>query len=78
MCHLQCPCAGCSPLHAGQSPHFLASAVGGSRRDDDEEGGPHDDGPSRADQADNWGKDRKFVAGQGGDKERGFGGGNFR
>eukprot|EP00891_Asterochloris_glomerata_P000031 jgi/Astpho2/31/fgenesh1_pg.00001_%23_15_t len=52
--------------------------VGGSRRDDDEEGGPHDDGPSRADQADNWGKDRKFVAGQGGDKERGFGGGNFR
>ena len=75
---LQFSCADRSLLHAGWSHHFLAPAVGGSRRDDDEDGGPHDDGPSRADQADNWGKDRKFVAGQGGDRDRGFGGGNFR
>ncbi|GAB4820599.1 hypothetical protein N2152v2_007645 [Parachlorella kessleri] len=55
---------------------------GFGRGRDDDDGPPRrmreeDMGPSRAEASDNWGRDRKFEPGTGGDRGRGFGG-SFR
>ncbi|KAK9794017.1 hypothetical protein WJX73_002603 [Symbiochloris irregularis] len=54
---------------------FSRGGYGRGRDDDDEfnsRAPREDDGPSRADMADDWGKDRKFVAGGSSDRGSGF------